>query len=42
MAKNCSPYGDLAVFIHLQTSNLSLIPYGSCPYMCNVFCVKSD
>ena len=40
MVKNCSLYVNVAVFIYIQTSNLSLIPNGSCPYMCSVFCVQ--
>ena len=40
MVKNCSLYGNVAVFIYIETSNLSLIPNGSCPYMCSVFCVQ--
>jgi len=42
MVKNFSLYGYVAVFIYIQTSNLSLIPHGSCPCMYSAFCVKGD
>jgi hypothetical protein len=42
LSLNCSPYGYVVVSIHIQASNLSLMPYGSFPCMCGVFCVKGD